>query len=359
MEAPLRRATCKTHRVIHQQIIGTPVPIIRTGSSGRGWLRAGCLAAYPAEMSCVPGLPKWLMVAAGLLFAVPCVDEGVAEEPEFAFGVVADVQYADKETSGKRRYRESLGKLQEAVEDLNGENLLFTVNLGDSIDGRDEESRADLREVTQVFEGSKAPVRHVIGNHCLELRRRQLMDALGLASAHYSFVQGDWMFVVLDTMDISLKAEPGSEELAEAEAWLERDPTLPTYNGAVGDVQLRWLEGELQRAWASNQRVVIFSHHPFATESGHESLLAWNAAAMRRLLARSGCVVACFSGHDHEGAYVLEDGIHYLTVPGMVEASEESNRYAVVEVYGDRLEVLGRGEVESRSLSVRDAGDGG
>lgn len=118
---------------------------------------------------------------------------------------------------------------------------------------------------------------------------------------------------------------------------------------------MQWLEAKLQQAKASGLKVVVFSHHPFATVAGHESLLAWNAAAMRRLLARSGCVVVCFSGHDHEGAYLIQDGIHYLTEPGMVEASEESNRYAVVEVYGDRLEFQGRGEVEGRSLGVGDA----
>jgi hypothetical protein len=301
-------------------------------------------------------LSKWLTPLFGILSAVLLFDQLRAEEPEFSFGLVADVQYADKETSGQRRYRESLGKLKEAMEGLNREELLFTANLGDSIDGRDGESLADLRKVIELFEHSRAPVRHVIGNHCLELPRSQLLGALGLSGSHYSFEEDGWLFVVLDTMDVSVKAEAGSRELAQAQALMQRDPTLPSYNGAVGDVQMRWLEGELSRARVKGSNVVIFSHHPFATEAGHESLLAWNASAVRRVLVQSGCVVACFSGHDHEGAYLIEGGIHYLTVPGMVEASGGSNRYAVVEVYADRLEFLGRGEVASRVLGVGVAG---
>lgn len=177
-----------------------------------------------------------LSITTGLLCLVCAASHGMAEEPAFVFGVVADVQYADKETAGQRRYRESLGKLQEAVEELNRQHLSFTVNLGDSIDGRDGESLSDLRKVIEVFQGLQAPVKHVIGNHCLELRRRELLLALDLPAAHYSFQMKGWLFVVLDTMDISLKAERGSSEHAEAEVWLERDPTLPNYNGAVGEL---------------------------------------------------------------------------------------------------------------------------
>ena len=45
----------------------------------------------------------------------------------------------------------------------------------------------------------------------------------------------------------------------------------------------------------------------------------------------------------------MKNGIHYLTVHGMVE-TRESNAYAVVHVEGDRLEIDGRGREPDRLL---------
>jgi len=271
-------------------------------------------------------------------------------EPQFSFGLIADIQYADKDSSGERRYRESLGKLDRCLADLNRQPLVFLANLGDTIDGRDDQSMADLDRVLAVFVRSHAPVHHVVGNHCLEVPRRQLLPALGLASGYYTFLSHEWQFIVLDTMEVSLKSEPDTEQRLEAEAWVASNPELPTYNGAVGPTQLAWLKTQLAEARQAQRKVVVFSHHPLATVSEHESLLLWNADVVRQVLAEAGCVVTCFAGHDHSGAYAVVDGIHYLTVPGLVEAPTLSNRYARVDVFRDRLEFRGLGDVPSRTL---------
>jgi hypothetical protein len=271
-------------------------------------------------------------------------------QPQLSFGLIADVQYADKDSSGERRYRESLAKLDRTLEDLNLRPLAFLANLGDSIDGRDDQSMVDLDRVLAVFARSSAPVHHVVGNHCLEVPRRHLLPALNLARGYYAFQSHAWQFLVLDTMEVSLKAEPGTEQRLEAEAWVARSPELPTYNGAVGEAQLAWLKTQLTEARQAQRRVIVFSHHPLATVPEHKSLLLWNAEVVRQVLVEAGCVVACFAGHDHAGAYVLVDGIHHLTVSGMVEAPTDGNRYAVVDVFRDRLEFRGLGDVPSRTL---------
>ena len=56
-------------------------------------------------------------------------------------------------------------------------------------------------------------------------------------------------------------------------------------------------------------------------------------------------------GHDHAGGYARSGGVHYVTVPGMVEAPEK-NAFAVVDVYDDRLDVRGFGSVPSRTLGA-------
>ena len=106
-------------------------------------------------------------------------------------------------------------------------------------------------------------------------------------------------------------------------------------------MQLEWLQTQLTDARNAEQKVIVLAHHPVATIPGHESLLLWNAQAVRGVLAKAGCVAAYLSGHDHEGAYVYADGIHHLTVPGMVEAPTDGNRYAVVDVFHDHLDFHG------------------
>ena len=46
------------------------------------------------------------------------------------FGLLTDVQYADKETAGKRRYREALVNLEQCVLDLKTRDLDFVVHCG-------------------------------------------------------------------------------------------------------------------------------------------------------------------------------------------------------------------------------------
>jgi len=56
-------------------------------------------------------------------------------------------------------------------------------------------------------------------------------------------------------------------------------------------------------------------------------------------------------GHDHRGGYAVKNGIHYLTVHGMVE-TEDSTSYAVVHVDGERLEIDARGRQPDQVLEL-------
>ena len=65
---------------------------------------------------------------------------------------------------------------------------------------------------------------------------------------------------------------------------------------------------------------------------------------------KSGVVVVHLAGHDHSGGHALLNGIHHLTVQGLVEAPRAGNGYGRIEVYDNFLLLCGTGTVPSRLM---------
>jgi 3',5'-cyclic AMP phosphodiesterase CpdA len=270
-----------------------------------------------------------------------------------SFAVVADVQYADQNDSGRRHYRASLEKLRQCVADLNNQPLAFTIQLGDIVD----RGSGNLDRVLAAFGQLKMPAYHVLGNHDLTVGRDRALCKLGMAQAYYSFTRGTWRFVVLDCEDVSMDGgwPEDSERYQQAREWLERlkregRPYAETWNGAIGEQQLQWLREQLADARANGQLVVVFGHMPALAAASADWALLYNHDEVRQLLESSGNVVAYICGHEHAGGYAEENGVHYLTLQGMVETPE--NAYAVVTLLEDRIEIRGTGSVPSRTLCL-------
>ncbi len=279
------------------------------------------------------------------------------EQPLFSFGLIADVQYADENPVGPRYYRTALAKLEECVTCLNTKELAFTVQLGDLIEyGSDNLDRA-----LAVFDRLRMKKYHVLGNHdfCRTgMSRDQVLAKLGTERPYYDFAYGNWRFVILDGMDVSVEGgwpanshnfRQGQQMLQELQQ--QEKKWAQEYNGAIGRAQLAWLSKSLQKASAKRQKVVLFCHLPTLAAASREHLLLWNHEEVLNALESDECVVGYFSGHDHDGGYAQRKGIHHVTLQGMVEAPAK-NAYAVVDVYEDRLELRGTGKVPSRRLKV-------
>ena len=275
-----------------------------------------------------------------------------AEQPLFRFGLVADVQYADKPERGKRHYHESADKLRACIADFNRQGLAFAVNLGDAIDGDGAKSAADMALIAGIFRQLTCPVQHVIGNHCLAVPRPALLKELGLKSPYYAFSRERWRFLVLDGMDVSTKSPEGSKQANEAQNHLAKSPKPNPYAGALGEEQMTWLRGQLADAARRQQRVILFCHHPILAAASGPGAILWNAAEVEALLVRSGCVVAWINGHDHKGGYALANGIHHLTIAGMIESPTGGNSYAIASVFTARIVIEGRGTTPSRVLQI-------
>jgi hypothetical protein len=313
-----------------------------------------------ARRTALSGAVAALLAAAGGCLAQTATDPAAPppatpERPRFSFGVVADIQYADK-AGGGRRYRESLGKVASCVEAWNREALAFAVDLGDLTDDRaDGGTKADLDRILGAFQPLRAPRVHVLGNHGQpSAGRTAVMDALGLERPYYDFERDGWRFVVLDGTGLHLKAWPqDTARRAASEAYVRdhRKPDAPEfadYNGAIDPDQMTWLRETLARA--AGKPVVVFCHLPVLAEASSRSHLLWNHAEVLDLLQACPTLVAYIAGHDHRGGYAERMGIHHVTLEGMVETPADGNAFGVVDVYGSRLEVRGSGAMKSRVL---------
>jgi ubiquinone/menaquinone biosynthesis C-methylase UbiE len=289
-------------------------------------------------------------------------DAGAAS---FSFALVADIQYAPKPDAGLRRYGSSLERLKQAVLDWSAEELAFLVQLGDVIDGRDsdEHERADLEQVLDVLESSSLPLRHVVGNHGLELPRSVLQERLGLDSSWYSFVQGSWRFLVVDSLWLGtvgrIEGDPLFEDAAlflkhfgKASGTGRDRPQARTWNGGLGPEQRAWLADELAQAGKAKQRAVIFSHLPVHPASATPGNVLWDSEDVLAILEGAPAFHAWIAGHHHAGGYAKIAGRHFLTLKGMLEAEAGTNAFAVVHADAKSLLIDGRGKVERRLLAV-------
>lgn len=276
-----------------------------------------------------------------------------ADEPLFRFGVVADPQYADLPMTLNRYYRNSRDKLAAAVRWFNThEDLQFVASLGDAIDRHWKSFDA----VMPVYAELNAPVRFVLGNHDFIVGAERLSDVparLGLTRGYYDFGVAGFRFVVVDGTEISdFSSPPGSPNRELATATLATmtargEINAQPWNGGISNAQYAWLETTLASAHAAGERVIVLGHYPIHPFTDH---CLWDSARLVEVLTAAPAVIAYLNGHDHRGGYAEYRGKHFLNFRGMVE-TERDTAYSRVDVYSDRIDIVGQGTEPSRTLA--------
>ena len=296
---------------------------------------------------------RFLRTTIAAVAGTPLLARGAASEG-FEIGLVADAQYADVEPKGTRFYRESLVRLDAAVDRFNSRDLAFCVHLGDLID-RDWKS---FDEITQPLTRSRHRWHQLLGNHdfeVLDVHKPAVPKRLGMAWRYGSFDHGAFRFVVLDTNDVSTYAHPaGTPERAAAEAELARHQAAnlrqaKPWNGALSPAQLNWLDRTCTEARHAQRKVIILAHHPVFPDDAHN---VWNAHEVLGVIDRHPHVVAWLNGHNHAGAFGERNGVPYLTLRGMVE-TRDTTAYASARVLADRIVLNGEGREPSREMKFR------
>jgi len=270
---------------------------------------------------------------------------------QIKFGVFADCQYADKDASGTRYYKNSLTKIDECIITFNKhKKLKFVAGLGDLID----DDFKSFDSVQPILDKSKYNIYQVVGNHDLAVAEDKLdlvPENLGMQKAYYSFSMGDWHFIFLNgselfyhSPDTKIKAE--SKKLID-QLTLENKPNNKEWNGGIGKEQLTWLDNELSEAQNTSRKVVIFCHYPLLPLEAHT---LWNSEEVLEILQKYQCVKMYMNGHNHAGEYDFRYGIHFITMQGMVE-TENSNSFAVVTLYKNQIKIDGYGREPDRILT--------
>lgn len=242
------------------------------------------------------------------------------------FGLVTDCHYADRspwdDGVHRRYYRAAQGKLAECVKVMNSERPDFLIELGDLKDksGGEEGTLRNLDTIEAElakFEGSRY---HVLGNHDEdEISKSQFLNRVSNAGfpkalAHYSFSVNGVKFIVLDA---NFNADFSAYDHGNFD-WCVA--VLPPD-------QVKWLESELADG---DSPAVVFCHQRLDSD---DELAVRNAPEVRRILERSGRVVAVFTGHHHAGGFNRINGIPYYTLPAVIEGQDAAdNAYAIASV---------------------------
>lgn len=271
---------------------------------------------------------------AGTLGICGPAEAGYHTDKELTIGLITDVHYADADTRGTRHYRDSLGKLEEAVDRFNRLGVSFVIELGDLLDAgpSKEHDLKFLREIDRVYRRFRGPRYYVLGNHCLHaLTKTEFLAHSGaeVKKSFHSFDHGGLHFVVLDA---NFKQD-GTPYSAGNFTWTD---------AAIPAAIQKWLADDLKRA--GGKKTFVFLHQNLHDEKNPHGVK--NAPQVRRILESAGNVAAVFQGHMHTGGYAKIGGIHYCTLAAMVEgAGLESNAYSVAlidESGRPRLEGFGR-----------------
>ncbi len=270
--------------------------------------------------------------------------------PLFKFAAIADIQYADKDPSSGRRYREGIEKLSKIIGQLNQEKLAFVIDMGDLSDGIKKD---DTGKVLDAYSMLNHKLYHVVGNHDMVLNREnELKNLFNFDNLNYEFSEKGFRFLVINSLDVSNYSND-PEKRKEAKNMLAENKQLRPYDGKLSKDLLSWMEAQFQEASKKSEKVIICSHVPASgkASSADPKACLWNSDELLGLLKKyNDTVVLWISGHHHQGGYAEIDGIHHLTLNALCNAPENGTSYAEFSVFSDRIIVKGYGTTPSRTL---------
>ena len=169
------------------------------------------------------------------------------------------------------------------------------------------------------------------------------MNQLQLTKPYYSFQQGGWKFIVLDSVHLDVD-----------QTW---------YIGKLGDEQFDWLKKELE-ATDKNTPVLILSHIPILTATlmiEDDIVNKWtmlggdmhtDTSKIIKLFYQHPNVKLCLSGHIHLRDKVVYNNVTYICDGAVSGAWWKGNRRETAPGYG-LIDLFADGSFEERYVNYQ------
>lgn len=273
------------------------------------------------------------------------------QKPLFSFGIIADVQYADRNPVGNRYYRSSLEKLENTLASFRKDSVAFAINLGDLIE-IDYES---YKPLLKAINASGIKMYHITGNHDYAVDPRYLSRLPVLTESregYYSIIYNNFRLIFMNGNEISKYSSANKFVIRQADDYIRElrkkgEINAIDWNGGIGSTQMEWINNQLDEAADNSEKAIMFCHFPIAPENIHNLL---NYKEVLGMLSKYNNIIAWFSGHNHEGNYCRLNSIHLVTLKGIVE-TKKSNSFAIIDAYRDRIMIRGFGRENSLELA--------
>jgi 3',5'-cyclic-AMP phosphodiesterase len=223
---------------------------------------------------------------------------------------------------------------------------------GDAIMDALRTSKGDVTAQWAAFKRTlekhvRTPIHHAVGNHdCWTgagstgdplKGKTWALQQLGLEHPYYSFDQGAWHFVVLDSTNLETKDSHG-------------------YTAKLDEAQFKWLEADLKIV-PKSKPVLILSHIPILAvcayfDGDNEKTGDWlvpgawmhsDARRLKDLFAQHPNVKLCLSGHIHLRDSLVYNGVTYACNGAVCgnwwrgNYQETPPGYAIVDLWNDGM----------------------
>lgn len=257
-------------------------------------------------------------------------------------GIVTDIHAHDTDSPGEGKVMTNYPeRLSAFVEAMNAWPADLVIELGDFVNGNfvlgapiGDPARivSILDEAEAIYAGLSAPRYYVIGNHDVyDLSKEEILEHTAASFTYGSFDAGGYHFVILDA-----QYDRDGDDLDHA-GWVVQ--------GNIPDEELDWLRADLA---GTDKPTIVCVHQRLDVDvdflSGNAPEIMDNKA-VQKVLEDSGVVIAVFQGHDHENAYTMINGIHYIEFDQLVdEGTEPSWAYVTLDPDARTITIVGEGE---------------
>ncbi|HCP32481.1 TPA: hypothetical protein DIT45_04490, partial [Candidatus Acetothermia bacterium] len=232
-------------------------------------------------------------------------------------------------------------RLGACVDAMNAWPADLVIQLGDFVNGNfvigapmgDPARIVDILDQAEaIYAKLDAPRYYVLGNHDVyDLSKEEFLERVGASSTYESFDAGAYHFVILDA-----QYNKKGEDLGHA-GWVVQ--------GNIPQAQLDWLQEDLA---ATDKPTIVCVHQRLEVDfdllSGGPEIL--DNKEVQKVMEDSGVVIAVFEGHDHENAYTLINGIHYIEFDQLTDEHDSAPSWAYVTL-----------DPVARRITIKGAGD--